>query len=153
MAQITFDPANAEDVDLVEAVLARRRQQLNGSAVLHELLGIGEAALRAANGESGDGVLADLAEQMVRTLWGRCGEKSRQHIHAIAVLAERDGSFTIESLAEEVSESYEAARRWRHGFGRSLKKIGEDLPDAPPLFDREWDHVKGHNVYTVRPEV
>jgi hypothetical protein len=91
------------------------------------------------------------AYDLVKVLWPRIGTKSRGHVKAMARVGERKDEFDLQDLAGEVGGSYETVRRWRYGFGRSLKKLAADHPGAPALFDSYW--AGDRQVYRMRPEV
>jgi hypothetical protein len=138
MAQVTFDPTNAEDVALVEQILAMERERF--------------ARPGPPNiGEPQEAELSSTAGAMVSTLWGRFGEKNRRYVHSAAELEQREGSFTLDTLAHDLGVTRDEIGRWKYGLGRSLKRIAREMPDAPPLFHAEWDGE--HQVYTMDPAV
>jgi hypothetical protein len=139
----TIDTENPEDVRLVEAFLELMHPDQDDD-VVRETMPTSVVADESVDADA-------IAWQMVDTLYGRFGSKSREYVLTAAQVAKRDGSFTLESLAKEIGVTREIVRRWRYGLGRSLKRIKRDMPTAPPLFTGNWDGKR--QVYTMQPEV
>lgn len=142
MGQITID--TSDDPKVLRAARAFIDELLSDSEGPDDT---NDEPSRPADDASANG---SVAEDMVRRLWSRTGTKTRKYLKACASLAEA-GQFDLEALGQATGDGYDAARNWRYGLGRSLKKIASEMPSAPPLFNDHWDGSK--QVYTMRPEV
>src|SRR5687767_12827744 len=120
MAQITFDTDVPSDVEMVRAVL----RELDGpdggpqSPTPYD----GARTSDKVDDDSASHEVAD-AKAMVDKLYERFGPKNRDLVRMAAELVQRDGSFTLEKLAEEEGLTPAQARSWKFGLGRSLNRI------------------------------
>jgi hypothetical protein len=142
MGQLTID--TADDVKVLRAA----RAFLDG--LLGDSVDPDDTNDEPPRPEGDPSANGSVAEDMVRRLWSRTGAKTHKYLTECARLAEA-GQFDLEALGQATGDGYDAARKWRYGLGRSLKKIASEMPSAPPLFNGHWDGTK--QVYTMRPEV
>ncbi len=154
MAQITFDTDDPSDVVLVRTIV-RELDGPNGAPLSPKPTDgapEGDAAETSGSVEADD-LSREVAEAkaMVDKLYERFGKKNRDLVRMAAELVQRDGSFTLETLAAEENLTPAQARSWKFGLGRSLKRIAKEMPTAPPLFEKRWNGKQ--NVYTMPPAV